>query len=379
MTKWVTKQTASWLERHFSDTYERIVPTKKGVPLGVAPKGMFRVGLFTDYDELSLVDLRPKNLSLDFKDGLSTKDGVKVNGKLEISAKPTDNSTTLLRLVPNSEQEEKLLLSSVKQALKIQLSSKDWIDLSIINPDDYSNTKVNILDFVNKADLCFTLIDIIEISFEPVDKELAALLEQKRKEIEKEKLQVAKIKGAEERIKLETQIEDAKLLKEKERQLAQQKHQNILDDENHAKHLERKRNENKDDLDKKKNEINLENETFKERVKLLKENPEALAILNPDAYIKIKLAELQNDAKYQEFLKQLAFKQHDNKLSYNQGQFSAVKAYLENQHGFKFTEGTSSSIIEDEVKKIKDQSSDPKKEEDNSSSEKPDEPLENQE
>lgn len=361
MKKWTSKHSVSFLDRTFSDTNERIIPTRNGTPLGVAPKGMHYTGLFRDYDQLTVVDLRPKHISFNLteSDRLATKDGVKIDGTIEITAKVKEDNALLMRLVSNEDEEEMALHSHIKKSVRTIISSIDWTDLTIFSSEQHDNFNSLILDYIKEANICFTVLEIIDINFSPVDREFADLIEKRRKEKEQEKLQVEKIKASQERIKLEFEREQVRLSEERKREKEQQDHQLKLDKEKHDAELKRKEDEHKAELKRKEDEKLLENKIVAERVQMMKDNPDLLVLLDPQTYKEIKLAELklklEAEMRQNKLLEQLAIKSFDSNLARSQGQIDVIKSMASDRLGIDqkilFTDQTS----EDENKKLQEE------------------------
>jgi hypothetical protein len=379
MAKWTTQKPVSFWDRHFSDANERIVPTRKGTPLGVAPKGMFTPGIFRDYDEITVVDLRPKHLSitLNESDRLATKDGVKIGGIIEITARIKEENNLLVRLVSNEEEEDRTLYSHIKKSVRIIISTKDWTDLVIFTNNEHASFKSQILDYVSETNICFMVLEVIDINFSPIDKDFADLIEKRRKEKEQEKQQIEKIIAAQERIKLEYEREQIRLAEERKKEKELQEHQLKLDKDRHDADLKKKEDEHKAELKRKKEEKDLENNIFAERVKLIKENPTALAIIDPATYKEIELAklklQLEAESSKNKLLEQLALKGLDNKLAKTQGQIEDMSAMASERLGIDgklfLTDQTTedeNKNLKEEIKKLKKQGSSTKTEKSNS-------------
>lgn len=367
MKKWTKIQSVSFLDRTFSDTNERIIPTRNGTPLGVAPKGMHYTGLLRDYDQLTIVDLRPKHISFNLteSDRLATKDGVKIDGTIEITAKVKEDNALLMRLVSNEDEEEMALHSHIKKSVRTIISSIDWTDLTIFSSEQHDNFNSLILDYIKETNVCFTIVEIIDINFSPVDREFADLIEKRRKEKEQEKLQVEKIKASQERLKLEFEREQARLSEERKKEKEQQEHQLELEKEKHNANMIKQKEEHEAELAKKKAEKDLENQIFEERVKLIKENPLALAVLDPQTYKELELAklklQLEAESSKNKLLEQFALKGMDNKLARTQGQIEVMQALASERLGIDGKllltndDGGEAKRLQEENDKLKEQ------------------------
>ena len=292
--KWTSKRTATWLEEHFSDQNERVVQINKGIPIKVIPKGTFRVGLFRHYDELVLVDLRPKQIRVEFNDNdqISTQDSVKLGGTVSIKAKVKDNDEIIKRLVSNEIEEDETLKSYLKTSIKTIISEHKWIELTILNIATLSQLKNGIDEQLSGINLCFNIDDVIEINLSPIDNEFAQLLEQRQKEIESTKLKIEKLQAQEKAQEIIFEIEKKKIEKEFENRSITQAKEIELNEKLHQIEIARKNEANQLELKQKKAIAELENGIFQDRINLLKNNIEALAILNPALYEKIRLAEI---------------------------------------------------------------------------------------
>lgn len=293
--KWTLKRSANWLELHYSDQFERIVPINKGFPVEVMPKGTFRVGLIKDYDELVIVDLRPKQIKLDLTDidHITTQDNVKLEGTISSKVSIRDNNDSILKLVSNEIEEDESLKSYLRIAIKTIISQYKWIEISILNTDTLSQIKNFISSTFEKIDLCFQVNDIIEINLSPVDKEFSEVLEKRQKEIENTKLKIEKLQAEEKAQEIIFEIEKKKIEKEFENKSITQEKQIELDEQLNQIEIKRKKESMEIDIQQKKAVAELDNNIFLERIKLLKDNIEALAVLNPTLYEKIRIAEIE--------------------------------------------------------------------------------------
>ncbi len=292
--KWTTKRTASWLELHSSYQHERIVKVNKGVPTAVMPKGKFRVGLVRYYDELVLVDLRPKLIKIDFseKDQITTSDSVLIGGTISIKARVRDNDEIILKLVSNEIEEDETLLSYLKLALKTVISNQRWIELAILNSKVYDQLKDGISIPLSKINLCFQIDDLIEINLSPIDKEFAQLLEQRQKEIENTKLKIEKLQSEEKAQKIKADIERERITREFENEKLTQDNKIKLEEERVKFEIKTKKEALEIENAQKKALAKLQREIYEDGIKLLK-NPEALAILNPDLYRDLELKKIE--------------------------------------------------------------------------------------
>jgi hypothetical protein len=293
--KWTYKRNVNWLELHYTNQFERIVPTNKGTPISVMPKGAFRVGLLKDYDELVLVNLRPMQIKVDFtgNSNIITQDGVKLVGIISIKASIRDNNDSILKLVSNEIEEDELLYSYLKIAIKTIVSQYKWIELSRLNSD----TLLQIKDFLSNTliniDSCFKVDEVIEINLSPEDREFVELLERKQKEIENTKLKIEKLQAEEKSQEIIFGIEKKKIEKEFENKSITQKKEIELDEKLHQIEIVRRKEADQLEIEHKKAIADLEKSIFLDRINLLKDNNEALLILNPSLFEKIKLAEIE--------------------------------------------------------------------------------------
>ena len=293
--KWTTKRTASWLEEHFSDQNERIVQVNKGTPVKIMPQGSFRVGLYRHYDELVLVDLRPKQIKLDFSenDQLTTSDNVKLGGVVSLKACVKNKNEIILKLVSNEVEEDETLKSYCRVAIKTIISQYKWIELMVMNVESLKIIKDGIKYPLTQIEGCFNIEDVVDINLNPIDKSFSETLENRQKEIENTKLKIAKLQAEEKAQEIIWEIEKKKIQKEYENTALSQQKKIELEEELYKIELRKKEDTNAFELKQKQELANLEKDIFEQRIKMLKENPEALSILDPETYKEIRIAEIE--------------------------------------------------------------------------------------
>jgi hypothetical protein len=371
MNKWTKKVSKSFLDRHYSNNNERIIPMKGGVPIRVAPKGMFIVGLITEYDELAFVDLRPKHLSVSISgsDQITTIDGVKIFGQVDITAKIFDNDRALIRLISNEEDEEKILISNLKKNIRNIISEKDWIDLTILKEDKYESIRRCIYKDMRGVNCCLYIDQVMFINLAPMDNEFANLLEQKRKEKEQSIINEEKEKSQQHKIKLQQGTEEIILEHERRKESDSNTHNIKLTADKSTADIERTNKEHAAELERKIKEDNARIELMREQAKLIKENIEILALINPAAYEQYKkvqieeiIAKMKQGDKSVELLKQLVMKGLDAEHSEIKGMINItqplVSALASKQLGIdvKFPEGTIKIEREDNTNVVSDDS-----------------------
>lgn len=335
MNKWTRKVSASFLNRHYSNENERIVPMRGGVPIKVAPKGMFLAGLITEYDELAFVDLRPKLISifLNEQDRIATTDGVKIEGTIEITTKVFEEDKFLIRLISNEAEEEKILYSHLKNSIRKIISNKDWIDITIFREDEYENIKQLILYDMNKSDCCFNVNEVTFINLAPMDKEFANLLEQKRKHKEQAKFHEEKEIAQQQIIKIENQTEGIRLDHEREKEKKETQHQIELSKQKSKAEIDRINDEHAAELERKIKENTEKLNLIEKQAELLSKYPLILAEINPAAFkalndkeLKALELQLETEKSSNKIIEQFALKTFDNNLARTQGQVDVFKA-----------------------------------------------------
>ncbi len=337
MNKWTKKVSASFLNRHYSNENERLIPMKGGVPIRVAPKGMFLVGLITEYDELAFVDLRPKHIaiSLNESDQITTTDGVKIIGTVEVTTKVLEEDKFLIRLISNEDEEEKIFNSQLKKSVRKIISDSDWIDITIFKEDKYENIKHKLLKDMKGVDCCFTADEVMFINLNPSDPEFANILEQKRKAKEHAKFQEEKEKAQQQRIKIEHETEIIKQEHERVKETKETEHRIEITAKVTTAQIEQKNKEHAAELMRKKNEhdeklrlifeIVAKFPSLSERLILGEINPSGLQSMDE---IKLKELELQleKEKNINTVIEKFGLKMVDNNLARTQGQMDVFKA-----------------------------------------------------
>ncbi|MGE0021308.1 MAG: SPFH domain-containing protein [Draconibacterium sp.] len=346
MNKWTRKVSTKFLNRHYSNENERIIPMRGGVPIKVAPKGMFLVGLITDYDELAFIDLRPKlfSLTLTDTDKVATTDGVRIEGTIEITTKVIEQDKFLLRLISNEDEEEKILNSHIRKSVRKIISDKDWLDIIIFKENEYENIKQYILKDLKNVDCCFDVDEVTFINLAPIDKDFANLLEQKRKHREQAKFQEEKEISQQQRIKIENQTEAIRLEHEREKDKKEIQHQIDMSKQKSKAEIERLNEEHNAELKRKISENVERLKLIEKQAELLSKYPLILAEINPEAFkalnekeLKALELQLEKEKSSNKIIEQFALKSFDNDLARTKGQVDVFKAVATKQLGLDAT------------------------------------------
>lgn len=312
MANWFRTEEAVGGKAYYSIDDERIILMKRGTPARVVDKGRFKTSgwdIFNgEYDTLLIVDLRPKEFLLNISEGLTTLDGVRVSGKISTSARIKSDRDYLLRIALNSDEEEKFLIGILRQAIKTTIAASNWTDLLVLTDEQLEVYKKRVRENLVRSDICFSLLDILEILFTPIDKDLADKLEKKKKIQIEEEFQRLTLEAAKRTKEIELANEAFEKQKKRDIEKEEFKHQLDLDK------LKQKQlqdfDEDKYNFEKKKtNDVFArEIEKFQMQADFLLKNPILIQLINPDLAKAIAIAEASANQKSTEVIRTILMK-----------------------------------------------------------------------
>ncbi len=342
MSKWVNKEEVSWLKVYHSTDERRLVSVASDKPLEVFPisKRAYRAPMFRrEYDSFAFVNMEQRTVDVEITGNVITADGVRLEGTVGIQSIIKDDEKYIKRIVANEDEEESIFKSIILEVVRNTIACEKWCNLVPVQERISEKVKEKLLEVLSKTDKegellsCFQFRSLTWKEIRPKDKELAESLENKTKEL-------AEIEHKKELAFLR---EEARTI-ERERETAEEKYQ-----------IEIKRLRQEMDMEVRRNVLQLTKEERDMQIEfnkilsdLLQSEAGRLAVY-PEEMFKVLIEELKvKFADKKEVIKmyQLLL---NTKQSYQAGQVSAFKTFMEQNLGIQWKEGEIDNMFPKEL------------------------------
>lgn len=347
MGKWVTKEEAKRFALWHSTEERRLVTIASLSPLEVIPIGEYRVPFLLKYDSLAFVSMGPKQVEVSLKGNAGTSDGVAVEGKISVQVIIRDEESCIKRIAADPDEEERLLRDSILTAVQETIASNTWHLMMSIGEKFTQTTEQKLSELLRRTTSCFAVKSLTIQEIRPQHKALAESLEKAARAKEEEKLLKDLVHLKVEREALERKAKEEELRSELQMQKLQ--HQRELEAEREKLKLQ----DEKDDA---------QISTQKKLSELLKTEAGRIAAFPNEMFgylskeLEVKITHNKEREKLcREFLR--------TSQSFQAGQFNAMRAFLAQNFGVRFSEESPMlpSEEEKETKQIDDKSKDSSK------------------
>lgn len=324
VSKWVTRKEAKWRDLLHSTTERRLVTIASGSPIEVIPLRDYRVPsfFFRRYDYLVFVNMGPKQVSVSMEGNAGTSDGVAVKGRVSVQVIIRNEESYIKRMAADPDEEERLLRDSILMAVQETTASHTWYEIMSIGEKFVQTAEQKLSELLNQTTSCFEVKSLTIQEICPQNKALAESLEKAAGEKEEEKFQRDLTHLRAERAVLERKAKEEEL--ESELQMQSLRHQSELENEREKLKLQQEKDDAQISAQKKLSE-------------LLETEPGRMAALPRETFeLLLRKVELEiTDSKERQKLYRELLRFCLSPLS---GEVRALKAFLTQQYGVRFSE-----------------------------------------
>lgn len=322
MASWISVERARWMET-YSTKERRLVTVASGSPLDVIPIGKFIVPLLLrSFDSLAYVNMGPKQVNVSLTGNASTSDGVPIEGKVDVQVIISDDESSIKRMVIDPVEEERLLSASILTSVQETLASCTWYQVMSFGDGLSKTAEQKLSEALRITTSCFAVKSVTVQDIRPKNKTLAESLEKAAQAKEDEKLQRDLASLRAERVVFERRAKEDEL--QSELRLQQLQYQHELDREREQLKLEHEK-------------VKAKNSAMKELSELLKTEEGRIAAL-PNEMFGYLIKELEVRVTDEQERKRLYRELLRTGQSFQAGQFSAMKAFIEQQFGVHLSE-----------------------------------------